>query len=582
MMATFSDILDDDRLRGLAGDRYFERGVGYFEQGRVRSLAEYDDCITAEVQGTESYQVQLWLQGDRLMSRCTCPLGVDDLFCKHCVAVGLAWIDEPPPHRPDGKPSAKAGTTMRDVHDYLARQQPETLVQMILERAMEDARWREQLLMKTAADQATGADIGTFRRALKNAIAVDDYVDYYAADSYIDGVETVVDGLEDLLEAGYASDVITLSEEAITLLEGAFDAVDDSSGYLSLVANQVQALHYRACETARPDPRALAERLFHLELNSGFGFFHSALETYANLLGDEGLESYQQLVDTAWKTLAETDLEEHSRFNYRRSQLRRMQEALVAKTGSLEDLVATIAEDLSRPSRYLQIAQLYQEARQTDNAIAWAERGLEAFRDHYRTGQLGDFLITAYEQQSRFDDAIAVVWQDFARQPSLPLYQRLKQQAEKAHDWPEWRAQALSHVRQWVDRSQQAATSPYARLDHSLLVEIFLSEGETEPAWQAAQTGGCHPRLWMQLADIRADDHPEESLAVYQPAIEPLINQTKNDAYREAVDLLIKVEDLMVALDRVDEFDQFVDNLSTTYKRKRNFIKYLQQAELIA
>ena len=45
-------------------------------------------------------------------------------------------------------------------------------------------------------------------------------------------------------------------------------------------------------------------------------------------------------------------------------------------------------QDLSQPSRYLQIAQLYDNAGQIEEAIHWAEDGLEAFQDSY-TGQLG-------------------------------------------------------------------------------------------------------------------------------------------------------------------------------------------------
>lgn len=203
-MATLSDILDADLLMDLAGDRYFQRGVDYFERGLVHSMAQYDERIVAEVYGTEIYQIQLWLEGTDLLSRCSCPLGVDGLFCKHCVAVGLAWISEPPPYRREQETPKKAGTTMEDVRDYLTRQERDTLVQMILDQAMDDARWRDQLLLKAAFSQPGGADINTFRRTLRNAIATGDFVDYYAAAGYAEEVQTAIDGLEELLDEGYA------------------------------------------------------------------------------------------------------------------------------------------------------------------------------------------------------------------------------------------------------------------------------------------------------------------------------------------------------------------------------------------
>ena len=581
-MVTLSDVLDEDLLLDLAGDRYFERGVDYFERGLVNSLAQYEERITAEVYGTETYQVQLWLEHDELISRCTCPLGVEGLFCKHCVAVGLAWIAEPPPYRPAGEAPAKTGTTMDDVRAYLARQERDTLVRMILNKAMEDAHWRDQLLMKAASDQTGGADINTFRRALRNAIAIGDFVDYYAAAGYADGVQSAIDGLEDLLASGYASDVVELSEAAITLLDDALNSVDDSDGNLNPIIDQVQELHHRACEVARPDPNGLAERLFHMELESGYGFFYNALESYADILGDAGRATYQQLVDAEWEKLPELGQGKRHQFDYRRSQLNRMKESLVAATGSLEDLVTVIAKDLSEPFRYLQIAQLYQEAGQPYTAIAWAEQGLDAFRGDYFTGQLGDFLISAYEQQDRFDDAVAIVWQDFFRSPSLHLYQKLKQQADKAHDWPKWRESALTHVRQGSKTAKQPSyTHRFAQIGHSLLVEIFLWEGDAEQAWQAARSGGCSQSLWMQLAAIRAADHPEDALSVYQPMIEPLINETNNEAYHRAVDLILKVKDLMTRLDQTVDFEAFISELSTTYKRKRNFIKLLGQSGVV-
>lgn len=581
-MITLSDVLDEDLLLDLAGDRYFERGVDYFEQGLVHSLAQYDEHITAEVDGTETYRVQLWLEDNELMARCTCPLGVEGLFCKHCVAVGLAWITEPPPYYPAGQAPAKTGTTMEDVRDYLARQERETLVRMILDRVMEDTHWREQLLMKAASQQAGGADINTFRRALRNAIAIHDFVDYYAAAGYADDVQSAINGLEDLLDAGYASDVVELSEEAIALLEDALNSIDDSDGNLNMIIDQVQDLHHRACEAAQPNPRALAERLFHMELASGYGFFYNALESYANILGDEGRETYRQLVDAEWEQLPEIRQAERYSFDYRRSQLNRMKESLVAATGNLEELVTVMAKDLSQPSRYWQIAKLYEEAGQTNQAITWAEQGLDAFRDQYFPRQLGDFLIAAYEQQSRYDDAIAIVWQEFTRSPSLLLYQKLQSQADKANNWSLWREKALAHVRQMAKSAKQPSYHRgFAQTGSSLLVEIFLWEEDVDQAWQVAQSDGCSPRLWMQLADLRAADYPEDALSVYQPAIGPLINQTNNDAYHQAVDLIIKVKAVMTKLDRELDFEVFVDQLQKTYKRKRNFIQFLGQKGLI-
>jgi uncharacterized Zn finger protein len=39
----------------------------------------------AKVQGTRPYRVELWIEEGDLEYSCTCPVGADGEFCKHCV-----------------------------------------------------------------------------------------------------------------------------------------------------------------------------------------------------------------------------------------------------------------------------------------------------------------------------------------------------------------------------------------------------------------------------------------------------------------------------------------------------------------
>lgn len=81
--------LTHDVLLDLAGERYFQQGEGYHRGGHVYSLVEHDRVIVAKVARTEEYRVRLWAE-DGLAYSCDCPLGLDEEFCKHCVAAGLA------------------------------------------------------------------------------------------------------------------------------------------------------------------------------------------------------------------------------------------------------------------------------------------------------------------------------------------------------------------------------------------------------------------------------------------------------------------------------------------------------------
>lgn len=88
----FAASITESHLMEWAGERYFARGAAYFEDGTVVQLSCDDGGIQARVFGTQPYAVRFWRDGRKLRWGCSCPLGVEEAFCKHLVAVGLAFL----------------------------------------------------------------------------------------------------------------------------------------------------------------------------------------------------------------------------------------------------------------------------------------------------------------------------------------------------------------------------------------------------------------------------------------------------------------------------------------------------------
>lgn len=118
-MQPIANILHQDTIRRLSTDGAFERGKAYFQEGRVVELARKDGSVVAKVKGTESYAVRIWMHEDSLAYSCSCPMGQERWFCKHAVAVALAFVgsiagldagSDPadPPASNDGRPSSEA------------------------------------------------------------------------------------------------------------------------------------------------------------------------------------------------------------------------------------------------------------------------------------------------------------------------------------------------------------------------------------------------------------------------------------------------------------------------------------------
>ncbi|HIJ81151.1 MAG TPA: hypothetical protein HPP76_05535 [Desulfuromonadales bacterium] len=93
------EIITPKNLRALAGGRSFMRGEEYFDEGAVGPVSEKSGVISAKIHGSRTYDVRLKVVSDmnaqvKLDYTCTCPVGQDGDFCKHCVALGLAWLEK--------------------------------------------------------------------------------------------------------------------------------------------------------------------------------------------------------------------------------------------------------------------------------------------------------------------------------------------------------------------------------------------------------------------------------------------------------------------------------------------------------
>jgi uncharacterized Zn finger protein len=567
-----AEYLTSDAMLELAGETYFERGEDYHSGGHVYDLVEHAGVVVAKVVGTADYRVRLWVE-DGLAYSCDCPLGVDGEFCKHCVATGLAWLEGDFPGGATG-----GSPTMEDVKTYLEAQEKGYLVAIVMEQAMEDEGLRERLLLR--ASRVGGLNLAVYRRAVDDAVKLDDD-DYYGPPwGHAGSIQNVVEAIAELLEEGFADEVIELSEYALAKTEGAIGY--DVDGTIGDTIEHLEKIHLKACKRAKPDPEVLAKRLFDWELGSDQEMFFDAVNTYAEVLGERGLAEYRRLAEKEWADVPALGPARVNtpRYYGRRERLAEIMEALAYRLGDVEAVVAVKSKDLSSPFAYLEIARLYKEAGDDEKALEWAEEGAWVFPGGGHR-ELRHFLADEYHDRGRHEEAMALIWKDFEEAPRLGVYQNLKTHADRAGTWERWREKALALLRQDIANRKKESKSGYLMftVDNSELVAILLWEGNVKEAWREAKEGGCSDSLWLDLAARRERSHPEDSLTVYQERIESLVNQTNNKAYEEAYKLLLRVRELMHRQGRQDEFKEYVELIRLEYKRKRNFMKLLDGME---
>lgn len=283
------------------------------------------------------------------------------------------------------------------------------------------------------------------------------------------------------------------------LADAAIQYLDDSDGWLTGISAHLGELHLRGCELASPDPVELARRLADLELTSELDTFHRAAAIYAGVLGSDGLAEYRRLIEPKWRKL-EPKADQWSTERFR---LREAMTGIALAGGDPDELVRIKEHDLRTPDDYREIAESLRSVGRTEDAVAWARRGLEAHAERsWQTSPLRELLADMLREGGDPDGAVHAFWQAFEIRPSVGDYRRLLTEAERAGELGDWRRRAITALRERVAerRPDDAdARSVVTVAPAVALVEILLYEGDVDGAWEAATAYGCTDRLWLTL-----------------------------------------------------------------------------------
>ena len=560
--------LTEEMMLDFAGHTYFDRGLDYYHRGKVVELEQKNEAVHARVSGTKSYGVMLKPEETgSLFWSCTCPLGERGDFCKHAVAAGLAWIHQQ-------VSAAKQATTDPEeerIKQYLEQQPTSILAKMLLRQAVEDEHLYRKLLMKADRFLSTEIDLKLFKKRLRSAIGMGRFIDYRSMRFYIPGVRDAVAEIQELLDDGHAAEALELCEYALKLVEKAMLHADDSDGMLGGEMRNLEKIHLEACLVIKPSPIKLAAKLFKWEMTTDWDTFYGAVDNYTDLLGDKGLAKYKALAKKEWDELPALGPGEwKGSHTSKRFRLTKIMEGLAKASGDLEALVEVKKKDLSMPGHYLDIASLYAENHKRDEAIHWAEAGHEIFTTEHGIGKLAEFLIEQYAHAQRHDDAIALAWQRYQASPDLTWYRHLHDCAAPMDAWHEWREKALDLARKDIGEQRH----PWSQ-GASLLVELFIWEGDLEAAYTEAKNNGCPGHLWTTLARKFENSNPARAAEIYAFLVPCIIKQGNNKAYDQALRHMLVIEDLLKRTGKADSFAGFVEGIKTEFKIKRNMMKLI-------
>ncbi|MCB1039231.1 MAG: hypothetical protein KDA94_06840 [Acidimicrobiales bacterium] len=480
---------------------------------------------------------------------------------------------------------------------HLGDQSHERLVELVTELAEGDVELRNRLLLEAASEGTGPVDAASYRRSFSDALRSGSAARRdgpRTSGAWARSVHQVTESIGALLEAGHAEEVMGITEYALGRVDVTMSRIDDSSGWFSQVLMDLEALHHAACAAVRPEPVALARKLFAMEVDTEWDILIDSAKRYADLLGDEGLAEMRRLADERWAQLPPVD-PDRRRSGERHFHLTRMMETLAEAAGDVDTRVEVMARDLSYPYHYVQIAEVFTEAGRSDDALAWAERGLAAFEDsdHQMRGdsRLDDVVLAGRFQHGRTAEAVELVWKRFTEKPTLASYQRLKRWTSEAGEWEEYRPRALAVLdaqagaRAEAVANRSTPTNRYAaRLPvpatHDELIAVLAWDGHVGDAWVMALEHGASPPLWLELAAAMEPERPLDAASACARDVEAQIERKQTRSYENAVDRVGHIRTVHDRAGDPDGFDAYLADLRHRHRQKTKLIRLLDEAGL--
>ncbi len=543
--------LTEGALLEAAGDRSYSRGEGYVRY--VRGLRTTAGKATASVQAKRVYTVELDWSGPQPDGFCTCLYAADGHFCKHLVAVGLAVIDSGALDDAAQVPSALEATVQAMDVDELRE-----LVMTLAHRDGDVRRMLEVRATAVSGDDSTAK--AEFEVYVRNALDFRGFVDYRESYAVAQDAGQVLDELETHLNAGAAEIVRPALLCALTLLRTITENADDSSGAIGAECERAADLYAQACRLGEPDTAELARWLASFRATSP-GWPTLLLADFVDAFDDHALAIYRAVV-------ADLDRQHAGRDHFSRFEVDAMLLELADHDGDVDRAIELLNE--REHPRYGAIIARLRAAGRDDEAMGWIDRAVADGRASSQTGG-NDYWLSpsdvadTYREIGRIDDAIAVLRANFVVSPGVRAFRSLLDFAATIDRADTERPWALGHAR-------ELAVGPAGG---SVLVQLSLSEGDVEAAWEAADRYGPG-WAWHELATQGAEARPVAAADLYRPQLENNLQRPNTKLYPGIAATLATMARLYEKGGRSEDFAVYIAKIRHDYGRRPSLMKALQ------
>jgi uncharacterized Zn finger protein len=579
-------------IRQHASADSYHRGREYYEQGAVLSIVRRDQQLQAEVEGSqyEPYRVQITYDaGGITQALCTCPYDWGG-WCKHIVAALLAALYSPA--------TVEERPSMQTLLAGLEREQLQALLLHFIERQPELADVVEaqvhMVRMQPARDASvpqqrrTPVDPNIFRRQVRTILHSLDRMRsseaYWHVGAVVHEVRQVLEQAQGFVAAGDGRNALAILEAITEAYVADWAELDDSDGEASAFFEELGAVWTEAVLTAdltTRERRTWVQKLGQWQHEVDDYGVDEAFEA-AMAAAEQGWD-YPPLVrvlrgeitDTgAWEDEAPSSAEvlAIARLNVLERQGRSQEYLYLAaaegqteryvtmlvRLGRVPEAVAYGLHYLGTTGEALALAKALREREALQAALRIAEHGLtlEGAKVPLATW-MADLALGMGEPERALEAALIA----FRGAPELAAYQRVQELAGER--WPALRTELLAHLRQSRSYVPEGA------------VEVFLHEGLVEDAMRAVEQGASYALL-ERVVEAAIPSHADWAIQICRQQAEPIMQQGQSQHYHHAARWLEKARAAYRTAGRETEWQAYLAELLTRYRRKYSLIPRLE------
>jgi uncharacterized Zn finger protein len=593
-------LITEKAIRELANAKSFARGNEYFRDGAVSDMVRRGNRVTAEVEGSDLYEVTIVLGDDGddpvAEAECTCPYDWDG-YCKHVIAVLLKLA-----HGSDEV------TECVPVDDAIRALDRDDLVRLLIKRLESDhglASWIEAELAAMAARKAATSgsaggkalvDTGPIRkqasRVLVGRYRRARYSHGYRLGGEISQLRGLIDEAIPFLESGDGVN-------ALRILESVADAfvdnwIEHSAGsdedMYELFADLGRLFAHAALMDDIPadDRDAFKDaaedwqsRLSEYGIEDAFDIAIAALESgwddpvlQAVLAGERkkwppaGRDGWVEAELTALRLRvldACGKTEEYLRLA-RAANARSEYAVMLVKLKRVSEAVKYALKSLKDPDEALELCKALKDADHRDDALSVAEAGLELGGD--RDDDARDSVVPLAHWLREF--AGAARKPDLARKAAVAAF-RGSLSLEDFNAIKSWAGSS------WIDMREEIIAILRGAEDAPDRTEIFLSEGLVEEAVRSVDDDYVDDETLMQLAEAAHASHSEWVIKLAMTHAMGIIEGNRAGAYELAARWLEKAALAHEAAGQEDAWMACLDDLIERHRRKHKLRPLLQE-----